>query len=500
MSTEKASKAEEFSRGWPIISASAVGIGLGMSPLPFYTIGVFIGPISREFGWEPSTVLLALTVYTIAVFFMAPFIGVLTDRIGARRVVLISIVMFGIAMMLQCLHTGSLALYLLLWSFIAIFGAGTLPITFTKALNNWFDVHRGKALGIALVSTGIFGALAKFFAAEITALYGWRAAYVGLGLLPILIAFPIALLAFRDIGDTRARDSRLLRFKLPILAVSAVGIGLLSYYVLKFILPAVADDGWKLQYLVGVFFLAVIPVPLLMLVFGRVDQHPPIRAKASGSTPENRVQTGVTLPQALCEWRFWMLAASFVVVSVAIGAVIPNLEQMLMSKGFSVTEAVGLAILTGLAVLGGRVIGGFLIDKFWAPAVAFIFLSSPALALYMLSGQVVSHEIASVAILIIGFGAGVEYDFLAYLVAKYFGMRSYASIYGALYSFFGLGAGFGPLLLSWFAEKEGEWTMVLIYSAIALLAASLPLLALGKYRDFSASAPTPGPLTPPVQR
>ena len=488
MLREKVSKSGEFSRGWPIVSVSAVGIGLGMSPLPFYTIGVFIGPISQEFGWEPSKVLLALTVYTTAVLFMAPFIGVLTDRIGARKVVLISIVMFGISMMLQSLHTGSLALYLLLWSFIAIFGAGTLPITFTKAVNNWFDIHRGKALGIALVSTGVFGALAKFFAAEITSLYGWRAAYVALGLLPILIAFPMALVAFRDISDTRARDSLLVRFKLPILAVSAAGIGILSYYVLKFILPVVAADGWKLQYLVGVFFLFVIPVPLSMLLFGRVDQDPPARAKAS-DTPKKLVQTGLTLPQALSEWRFWILAVSLVVISVAIGAVIPNLEQILISKGFSITEAVGLAILTGLAVLCGRVIGGFLIDRFWAPAVAFVFLSSPALALYMLSGQVVSNEMATVAILMIGFGAGVEYDFLAYLVAKYFGMRSYASIYGALYSFFGLGAGFGPLLLSRFAEKEGEWAMVLIYSGIALVIASLPLLALGKYRDFSAPAP-----------
>lgn len=500
MSQEKASKGGEFSRGWPIISASAVGIGLGMSPLPFYTIGVFIGPISREFGWEPSRVLSALTVYTMAAFFMAPFIGALTDRIGARRVVLMSILMFGIAMMLQSLHTGSLALYLLLWSFIAIFGAGTLPITFTKALNNWFDVHRGKALGIALVSTGVFGALAKFFAAEITALYGWRAAYVALGLLPILIALPMALIAFRDIGDTRARDSLLLRLKLPILAVSAAGIGLLGYYVLTFILPAVAADGWKLQYLVGVFFFAVIPVPLLMLLFGRVDQDPPARARTGGSAAKTLAQSGLTLPQALCEWRFWMLAASLVVISVAIGAIIPNLEQILMSKGFSATEAVGLAVLTGLAVLGGRVIGGFLLDRFWAPAVACIFLASPALALYMLSGPVVSHEMASVAILIIGFGAGVEYDFLAYLVAKYFGMRSYASIYGALYSFFGLGSGFGPLLLSRFAEKEGEWVTVLIYCAIALVSASLPLLALGKYRDFSAPAPTPGPLASPIRR
>ena len=296
----------------------------------------------------------------------------------------------------------------------------------------------------------------------------------------------MALVAFRDLDDKPAKESILVKFKLPILAVSALGLGALAYYVLQFILPAVVIDGWKLQYLVGIFFLVTVFIPLIMLLIGRVSQDPPQRAEQETAT-EKAIQPGLTLPQTLSGWRFWMLAASFVVISVAIGAVIPNLEQILVSKGFSLTEAVGLAILTGLAVLGGRVIGGFLIDKFWAPAVAFIFLASPAIALYLLAGQTISNETATLSIMLIGFGAGVEYDFLAYLVSKYFGMRSYASIYGALYSFFGLGAGFGPVLLSRFAESEGEWVKVLIYSAIALVIASLPLLTLGKYRYFSDS-------------
>lgn len=62
----------EIISGWPIVSASAVGIGLGMSPLPFYTIGVFVGPISEEFGWPPSKVLLATAAYCVALFVVAP--------------------------------------------------------------------------------------------------------------------------------------------------------------------------------------------------------------------------------------------------------------------------------------------------------------------------------------------------------------------------------------------------------------------------------------------
>ena len=41
----------EFKYGWPVVLAGSLGISLGMSPLPFYTIGVFAQPLSQEFGW-----------------------------------------------------------------------------------------------------------------------------------------------------------------------------------------------------------------------------------------------------------------------------------------------------------------------------------------------------------------------------------------------------------------------------------------------------------------
>ena len=315
--------------------------------------------------------------------FIAPFIGLVADKIGARKVVLVSIVLFGLSMMLQSLHTGSIELYLFYWSVLAVFGAGTLPITFTKAINNWFDIHRGKALGMALVTTGIFGALAKFFAAEITALYGWRTAYVALGCLPIFIAFPIALVAFRDVDDTPPKQSICMKYKLPILTVSVLGMGALAYFVLGFILPTAAAEGWKMQYVIGTVFMIIVFIPLLMLIFGKTDLDPPIKKNTYQSRGKLHLP-GVTLLEATREWRFWMLGFVFIVISFAITGVIPNIEQILLSKDYSIVEAVGLASLTGFAIIGGRIIGGFLIDKYWAPGVAFVFLASPAFAFYIL--------------------------------------------------------------------------------------------------------------------
>ena len=473
----------EIKRGWPIVSSAAIGIGLGLSPLPFYTIGIFIGPMAKEFGWAPSQVLYALLIYSLVVVFIAPFIGLVADKIGARKVVLVSIVLFGLSMMLQSLHTGSIELYLFYWSVLAVFGAGTLPITFTKAINNWFDIHRGKALGMALVTTGIFGALAKFFAAEITALYGWRTAYVALGCLPIFIAFPIALVAFRDVDDTPPKQSICMKYKLPILTVSVLGMGALAYFVLGFILPTAAAEGWKMQYVIGTVFMIIVFIPLLMLIFGKTDLDPPIKKNTYQSRGKLHLP-GVTLLEATREWRFWMLGFVFIVISFAITGVIPNIEQILLSKDYSIVEAVGLASLTGFAIIGGRIIGGFLIDKYWAPGVAFVFLASPAFAFYILSGANVSSEMAAIAIMMIGFGAGVEYDFMAYLVSKYFGMRGYSSIYGAIYSFFAIGGSTATAVMLRTAEADGNWQNMMTYSAIAMIVGSLPLLLLGKYREF----------------
>ena len=149
-----ASKYAEFRFGWPVVFASAIGIGLGMSPLPFYTIGVFAGPLAQEFGWGIDQIMLALVIFTVSAVFTSPMIGYITDRVGPRKVVLTSIVLFSLTMMSFSLLNGSVAMYLGIWAVLAIVGAGTLPITWTRAVTSWFFDKRGLALGISLVGIG----------------------------------------------------------------------------------------------------------------------------------------------------------------------------------------------------------------------------------------------------------------------------------------------------------------------------------------------------------
>ena len=41
----------EFSRHWLLVLVCAIGIGVGVSALPFYTQGLFIEAWTDEFGW-----------------------------------------------------------------------------------------------------------------------------------------------------------------------------------------------------------------------------------------------------------------------------------------------------------------------------------------------------------------------------------------------------------------------------------------------------------------
>ena len=413
------SKYAEFRFGWGVVFASAIGIGLGMSPLPFYTIGVFADPLSQEFGWGRGQIFSAMIPFTIAAVLVSPLVGLLTDRFGPRRVVLISIALFSLAMMSFSLLRGSFAHYVTIWTLLAICGAGTLPIAWTKAVNNWFRESRGLALGLSLLGTGLFGLLAKHWAFFLIEAVGWQLAYVGVGALPLCIAWPIAFILFRDTTDPKAAE--------------------------------------------------------------RVARRDQTAAVSRGQL------AGMSLQQALKDWRLWLLAYSFIPISFAVGGPIPNLETLLGGKGFSAQDAVTLAGLIGVAVIIGRVAGGFLLDYFWAPAIAAIFLSLPAIATFILAQPELSYLSAAVAIMILGAAAGVEYDLMAYLVSRYFGMLYYGRIYGFLYGFFALGAGIAPGVFGVSFDATGSYDTMLMVASGLFLAGALPLLLLGKYREFTAT-------------
>jgi MFS family permease len=88
---------------------------------------------------------------------------------------------------------------------------------------------------------------------------------------------------------------------------------------------------------------------------------------------------------------------------------------------------------------------------------------------------------AALGTVLVGIGLGAEVDLIAFLLSRYFGMRSFGEIYGYFFSIFILGAGLGPLAMGLSYDRTGSYKLMLVCFAFALSLASLPMLRLGPY-------------------
>ncbi|KQR77175.1 hypothetical protein ASG35_13040 [Burkholderia sp. Leaf177] len=409
------SSASEFKTGWGIIVAATIGIGTSMTTMASYSAGVFLPSLTKTFGWADSQVMLTFMILFFGSSLLGPYIGTLADRIGPRRIVLVSVVGLAIGWMLLAFTNGSIVRFYLTYAVITVLGAGTLPVTWTKSVVVHFRQHRGMALGICLVGTGIFGAMIKLYAFHMISMFGWRIAYVCLGAFLLVITLPIAIAFFRE--------------------------------------PKIDPAAHA-----GAVDTKIADVP------------------------------GMPFIQAVKTPAFWILTGSFFLLSLALAGIAPNLERFWTKSGFGMSDAVSIASWYGIGIVIGRLLTGWFLDRIWAPVVIFGMLLPCALSFLLLAHGVNSFWIASLLVLIVGTSSGVEYDALAYLVSRYFGMRAYSAIYGGVFIGFAVGAGLGPFSFSKLLVTLNGYEAVLIINAVVVVAGAGVLLLLGRYPRFEGES------------
>jgi cyanate permease len=81
---------------------------------------------------------------------------------------------------------------------------------------------------------------------------------------------------------------------------------------------------------------------------------------------------------------------------------------------------------------------------------------------------------------LLGFSAGAEVDILSFLVARYFGLRSYGAIYGSELVFFAAGSGVGGILTGYVRDISGSYQPALIGGIFVFSLAALIILLLGR--------------------
>lgn len=192
MASSQDNEASVGYRGWKVVAASALALSFGPSTIAVLSLGLFMRSMEHEFGWPRTQVAMATTIVSYMIVLISPVQGWLVDRLGARRVILWSIPAFGAGVAALAWLPPVLWVYYTAWAVIPVLGLGLFPLAYLKIVSSWFERRLGFALGLANSGVAIGSILIPIIVGTLILHYGWRQAYLGVGLIVVLLTWPVA--------------------------------------------------------------------------------------------------------------------------------------------------------------------------------------------------------------------------------------------------------------------------------------------------------------------
>jgi MFS family permease len=404
----------KFFYGWWIVVVSGIGLCFGYGPIIVYSIGVFIKPLAQELHSNRGSISFAFTLANVMASIGSPLAGRLADRIGARRIILIATAIFALLLVSAPLLSAKLWKLYVFYGLVGLVGTGTAPIPYGRVIARWFDRRRGLALGFTLFGIGCGAILMPALAQRLIALLGWRSTYTVMGVLVLVVSFPVVGLFLKNSPEEMA------------------------------LLP----DG------------ASLPRP--------------------GSQKQN-AEEGFTWREASRTAPFWLMAGAVFLVGASVHGCVLHVAPMLSDQGVS-PRRIGLAIaVLGSALTTGRVVCGYLLDRFFAPRVAMSIFVAAACGMVLLR-TAAGTTLVFLAVFLIGLGMGAEVDIIAYLTSRYFGLRAFGEIYGYAFASYTFAGALGPWLMGLGFDRSGSYSSILVGFFLATLLAAASMTRLGPYR------------------
>ncbi|MFT4066991.1 MFS transporter [Paraburkholderia sp.] len=403
-----------FRNRWWIVFGSVMGLIVGNVTILQFSASVLMKPIMAELGWNRGLVSAAVMLGSIFAAVATPVAGKLMDRHGVKRIALAAITLFALAIAAMSLAPASPVVFLAMFSLVGLFSAGQAPLPYAKAIAAAFDRRRGLAMGVAMTGVGLGAALVPRLTQLYLDRFGWRGAYVAVGLTVFAIAFSAVALFIGDGGGAR-------------------------------------------------------------------------RTAGTAAAARAARLPGMDAREAVRNPQFWRLAVVFLCIPLVANGVIVHLVPLLTDRGIPADRAVALFSGIGASLIVGRLLCGFLLDRFFGPYVAVAFVVLPAIGVLTLLASRDPTFTAFGAVLV-GLGMGAEVDLIAYLQSRYFGLRAFGQIYGYLFAVFTVGSGLGPFVMGAAYDAVGAYRPALMAFVAVLGCAAWLLLRLPRRYPYPVIA------------
>ena len=249
------------------------------------------------------------------------------------------------------------------------------------------------------------------------------------------------------------------------LVMAGVGTGAMVFPPLA--LAVIDHYGWRAAYaLLGVVVL-VLGIPLTAIF---------VRERPRSASGAGQPLEGLGVAEGVRTKTFWVVVATLFLGSVSVNGAITHLSPLLTDRGVSSSTAALAASILGVASFCGRLVTGFLLDRYFGPRVGLVLLMTIAAGILALA-TASSAGIGMMAAVLIGFGLGAEADITPYLLTRYFGLRSFSTLYGFTWTAYAIAGAIGPVVMGRAFDLTGSYTSLLtLLAAVTFLSSGLYLL------------------------
>jgi len=423
----------DFYWGWYVVLGAFLisGINCGVR----YCFGIFVKPMSLDYGWSRSVISLGASLTTLCYGIGGIFSGYLLDRMAPRWIMIIGAAVSAAGLILTAFVQSPWQYYLL---YGLLFGLGSAwfgVVVCSASVGKWFVRKRGMAIGIASIGIGvgtmILSPILGYIAQE-----SWQQGFIFLGCIVLVGVISLAQLLMRKTSP-EAYGYRL----------SAAG----DFSAEGMAFPPPAQSSPSLR-----------PTP--------------------GTSPS------LSLQAVFKDSRFWILALCYSLAVMAQMSVFVHQVAYAIDQDIHRIAAASSLGLIGVASILGRFFFGWFSDRISDAKVA----SSIGFAAMAL-GMIILIKADNVSLLFayaffFGFGYGSIAPMMPFLLADRFGIHVLGTTYGVLTFFVaGIGGAAGPLLCGLIYDRFGSYDYAWQINLAALILITFLILTL-KPRDLSPNS------------
>ena len=386
------------------------------------------------------------------------------------------------------------------------FSFGTIPIYVVGV----FTVPLGEAFGWSRAEVTFSFTVATFTSASLSPLVGWLcdrfgsrplvlAGTVGYGLGMAIIATSSdwllqyyaswSLATLLGVGASAIALTRFVagwfeRKRGLALGIMLMGSGLTAFAAPPFVAALIENFNWRAGYLglAGLIFL--VGVPVIFFGFRESPSQKSLRSAGEGddSSGEKAAEGSSGFRLAVESRAFWLMSIAFCCATFGLAGLISSFAPILQDKGYGAEEAAALTGLIGLFVMLGRLLVGYLLDRLWAPGLAFVAMAVGGITCGLLTLPVLPVWIVVAAAFFLGMSAGGEWDALSYLTAREFDLKSYGRVYSLLVISVAVITAISPPIYGYTFDVQGSYNQVLLLSMVLMVLGPALLLFLKKGR------------------